>query len=126
MSNIELRVIGVAEMFNEITEMKNKRNIEELFALLQSDKVENDKDWMLRLDAAEALAQLGDKRGLEYLNKIIETSNNKDVQDVASEILSGLKDYQPEPTLQTQVHNQPNPNSLVYKISSKYPYLVLG
>ena len=123
MSNIKLRVIGVTEMFNEITELKNKRNIEELFALLQSDKVENDKDWMLRLDAAEALAQLGDKRGLDYLNKMNESSD-KDVQDVASEILSGLKDYQPELTLQTQVHNQPNPNRLVYKIISKYPYLV--
>jgi hypothetical protein len=78
---------------------------------------------MLRLDAAEALAQLGDKRGLDYLNKM-NKSSNKDVQDVASEILGGLKDFQPEPILQTQVHAQPNSKSLVYKINSKYPYLI--
>jgi hypothetical protein len=121
LSNRKLWVFGVIEMFNEIIEMKNKRNVEELFTLLQSDKGESEKDWMLRLDAAEALAQLGDKRGLDYLNKMIESSN-KDIQDVASEILDGLKDFQPEPILQTQVHQQSNPNSLVYRIISKYPY----
>ena len=110
-------------MLNEITTMKNQGNVEGLFALLQSDRDQSDKGWMLRLDAAEALAQLGDKRGLDYLNTIMESSN-KDIREVASEILDGLRDYQPEPIPQTQILDQPNSNSFVYKISSKYPYLI--
>jgi hypothetical protein len=110
-------------MLNEIKELKSKGDVENLFALLQSNKDSGDKDWMLRLDAAEALAQLGDKRGLDYLNQMM-ISSNKDIQEVASEILDELKDYQSEPILQAQVINQSNPNNLIYKINSKYPYLI--
>jgi hypothetical protein len=51
--------------------------------------MENDKDWMKRLDAAEALAQFNDTRGLDYLNKSLKNSNS-DIREVAKEIISGL------------------------------------
>jgi hypothetical protein len=51
--------------------------------------MKNDKDWMKRLDAAEALARKNDKRGLDYLNESLESSN-ADIREVANEILSGL------------------------------------
>jgi HEAT repeat protein len=107
-------------MLNEINEKKSKRDVEGLFALLHSNR---NKDSLLRLDAAEALAQLGDKRGLDYLNQMM-NSSDKDIQEVASEILEGLKDYQPEPILQTQILKRPSANSWIYKTTSKYPYLV--
>ena len=104
----------------EIIEMKSKGDVEGLFALLQSNR---QKDWMLRLDAAEALAQLGDKRGLDYLNQMM-NSSDKDIQEVALEILDGLKNYQPEPILQNRILEQPNSKNRIFKITSKYPFLV--
>ena len=62
-------------MLNEIKELKSKGDVENLFALLQRNKDSGDKGWMLRLDAAEALAQLGDNRGLDYLNQMTISSN---------------------------------------------------
>ena len=107
-------------MLNEIDEMKHRGDTEGLFALLQGNRNE---DWMSRLDAAEALAQLGDGRGLDYLNHML-TSSDKDIQEVVSEILEGLRDYQLEPVLQPEIVDQPNSKNWVYKIALKYPYLV--
>ena len=49
-------------MAKEIEEMKINGNIDGLLAILQKKR-----DWMLSLDAAEALAQMGDQRGLDYI-----------------------------------------------------------
>jgi len=75
---------------------------------------------MRRLDAAEALAQLGDKRGLDYLHQMA-ASQNKDIDEIAAEILDGLGDSQP---VQAKNHAQPSSKSLLHNVSAKYPYLV--
>ena len=110
-------------MFSDIEELKRNGDIEGLFAFLQSNQDKSEKGWMARLDAAEALAQLGDPRGLDYLHRMA-VSPSKDIQEVASEILDGLKDYQPEPIAQTEHYAQPKSDNLFFKINSKYPYLV--
>ena len=61
-------------------------------------EMKNNKDWMKRLDAAEALAQKNDRRGLDYLNKSLKSSN-ADIREVAKEIIEGLgahRDGSPE------------------------------
>jgi len=53
--------------------------------------INNDDEWMFRMDAAEALAQLGDKRGLNYIIHSLDDSD-ADVRDIAKQILEGLND----------------------------------
>jgi hypothetical protein len=55
--------------------------------------LEYERAWMLRLDAAEALARSGRVAGLDYLIDALDSSD-KDEQDVAAEILDGLNDPQ--------------------------------
>jgi HEAT repeat protein len=108
-------------MFSNIEEMKNKGNVEWLSAFLYDYKDDSEKGWMARLDAAEALAQLGDPRGFDYLREMAK-SPNKDTQEIALEILDGLKDYPIKPIAQTQDPVQPKSESLFFKINSQYPY----
>ena len=109
-------------MLNEIPEMKSKRNIDGLLSLIRNDKSQSEKDWMLRLDAAEALAQLGDNRGTQFIIKMTE-SPDLEISDVAKEILEGLKNYQADPVLKTQIANQSESDDFAIKINAKYPYL---
>jgi len=97
----------------KIMEMKREGNINGLIAVLKSDK-----DWMLCLDAAEALAQLGDKRGIDYLHKVVENPD-PNVRDVAKEILEGLKDYQPDPI--TQPHSVDSLNGSIKMTTQETP-----
>jgi hypothetical protein len=53
--------------------------------------IKNDAEWIPRIDAAEALAQLGDKRGLNYLINALDDTNIE-IRDTAREILKGLND----------------------------------
>jgi hypothetical protein len=53
--------------------------------------VEHDADWMMRLDAAEALADLGDERGDEYLAGAMQDPA-PDVRALAGEIRAWLDD----------------------------------
>jgi hypothetical protein len=108
-------------MSSNIEEMKNQGNIEWLFAVLQDYKDESEKGWMARLDAAEALVQLGDPRGLDYLREMAE-SPNKDIQEIALEILDGLRDYPVEPIAQAEHSVLPRSESMFFKINAKYPY----
>jgi hypothetical protein len=110
-------------MFSNIEEMKNQGNTAWLFAVLQDYKDDSEKGWMARLDAAEALVQLGDPRGLDYLHEMAK-SPNKDIQGIALEILDGLKDYPVEPIVQVESAVMPKSESMFFKINSKYPYLV--
>src|SRR5690349_14798406 len=104
-------------MFNEIEEMKSKGDVEGLLAVLRSNNDDGEKGWMRRLDAAEALAQLGDQRGLDYLRQMA-ASPNKDIYEIAIEILDGLGYSQP---VQAKTHAQPSSKSLLYNVSVKYP-----
>ena len=111
-------------MFSNIEDMKNRGNVEWLFAFLQDYKDDSEKGWMARLDAAEALAQLGDPRGLDYLRQMAEYSN-KDTREVALEILDELKDDPAVPIAQANDPALSKSNGLFFKINAKYPY-VLG
>ena len=53
---------------------------------------------MLSINAAEALAQLGDKRGLDSLINALSNADN-DIRDVAREILETINDPQGNQTL---------------------------
>ena len=110
-------------MFSNIEEMKNRGNTEWLFAFLQDYPDDSEKGWMARLDAAEALAQLGDPRGLDYLRQMAE-SPNQDIREVALEILDGLKDHPVEPIAQANDPALPKSESLFFKINARYPYVV--
>ena len=110
-------------MLLEINSLKSKADVDGLYALLLKTDEHNEKGWMARLDIAEALAQLGDRRGQDYLNQMSESSN-KDIREVALEILEGLKNYQPEPIIQEENSVQARQKGLLYKINSKYPYLI--
>jgi len=68
-----------------------KSAIDNLISMHDTDSLveimnEND-DWMLQLDAAEGLIQLGDRRGLDYL-LIAKQSDIDDIQQTAKEILA--------------------------------------
>lgn len=69
-----------------IDELKQQGDITELFTLMSEAK-----DWLVRLDAAEALALLGDPHALAYLKKIALSSADDDTREVALEILEGLR-----------------------------------
>ncbi len=107
-------------MFNEIEEMKSKGEVEGLVAVLHSNNDDGEKGWMRRLDAAEALAQLGDKRGLDYLHQMA-ASPNKDIYEIALEVLNGLGYSQP---VQAKNHAQPSSKSVLSTVNAKYPYLI--
>ena len=110
-------------MFNDIQYLNSTRDIERLYAVVQSNQDQGEKGWMARLDAAEALAQLADPRGFDYLREMAKFPN-KDTQEVALEILDGLKDYPIKPIAQAQDPFQLKSESLFFKINSKYPYLI--
>ena len=74
--------------------LKQQNDLPALLAML-----ENEPDWMEALDAAEALAQLGDARGLERLIQAL-GDPDPDVREVAREILSGLDDPRGNQALQ--------------------------
>lgn len=68
-------------MKSAVDDLVTMRDVESLAEIMN----END-DWMLQLDAAEGLVQLGDRRGLEYL-LIARQSDIEDIQDAVKEIL---------------------------------------
>ncbi len=69
-------------MESAVQELVKMRDNESLYEVM----TEND-DWMLCLDAAEGLIQLGDERGIEFLEEAIE-SDDEDISAVAQEILA--------------------------------------
>jgi hypothetical protein len=77
-------------MQTKVDQLKMEGKIDDLVSIMQTGA-----DWMDRLDAAEALAQLGDSRGVAYLNGTL-NSNQSDVRQVAKEILEGLGVNVPE------------------------------
>ena len=107
----------------EIKLLKDNADADGLYALLLNTDESNEKGWMTRLDTAEALTQLGDGRGQDYLLQMTESAN-KDVREIALEILDGLKNYQPEAITHKNNSVAPKNHDLFYKINSKYPYLM--
>jgi hypothetical protein len=83
---------------NEIIILKDKGDIESLIKILQKKYW---ADWMFRLDAAEALAQLGIEQGVEYLTSRLQTSDT-DERNEAKEILEGLNIQQSTLVLQSR------------------------
>ena len=68
-------------MKSAVNDLVTMHDIESLAEIMN----END-DWMVQMDAAEGLVQLGDRRGLEYL-LIARQSDIEDIQETAKEIL---------------------------------------
>ncbi len=68
-------------MKTQIDDLVRMRDIETLVELME----END-DWMMQLDAAEGLARLGDRRGLEFLLSAAD-SDSREVRQIVKEIL---------------------------------------
>ncbi|MFT3891609.1 MAG: hypothetical protein QM730_08260 [Anaerolineales bacterium] len=68
----------------KVEKLKQKGDTQGLVSILN-----NSHNWMLALDAAEALVQLEDERGLNYLINALENPNI-DFREVAREILEGL------------------------------------
>lgn len=68
-------------MESAIQHLIKTRDTDSLYAVM----TEND-DWMLCLDAAEGLIQLGDERGIEFLESAVE-SEDEEISTVAQEIL---------------------------------------
>jgi hypothetical protein len=68
-------------MASSIDDLVSMGDVQSLYEIL----VEDD-DWMTQLDAAEGLAKLRDKRGLEFLLSA-EQSEDEEIQDAAREIL---------------------------------------
>jgi hypothetical protein len=84
------------ENFEEDVDDESSNNEKKLEELLEKGDVsglvnmlENETDWMLCLIMAEALAELGDERGLDYLIAGLDIPD-KDVNSTAREILAEL------------------------------------
>jgi len=77
--------------------LKQKNDLPALLAMLESEP-----DWMNVLDTAEALAQLGEPRGLERLIQAL-GDPDPDVRAVAREILTELDDPRGNDALQQPV-----------------------
>ncbi|MGB8213304.1 MAG: hypothetical protein WCE68_07070 [Anaerolineales bacterium] len=69
-------------MKSAVNDLVSMHDVESLIEILD----END-DWMLQMDAAEGLLQLGDRRGLEYL-LVSKQSEIEDIREAATEILA--------------------------------------
>jgi len=67
-------------MSTQINDLVRMGDIETLFELLEDD------DWMMQLDAAEGLVQLGERAGLDILENATQ-SDAREVRDYAREIL---------------------------------------
>lgn len=76
--------------------LKQKGDIQGLVAILN-----NKRNWMLSLDAAEALVQLEDERGLNYLINALDNPNI-DIREIAREILEGLD--VPQGNMELELH----------------------
>ncbi len=68
-------------MKSQMQDLVSMRDVESLYEIMTTDD-----DWMLQLDAAEGLLELGDRRGLEYLRSALD-SDVLDMADTAREIL---------------------------------------
>lgn len=87
---------------SEINVLKEKGDFKSLIRILQK---ESGVDWMFRLDAAEALAQIGNEQGVDYLISALQSSDtdksDTDKSEVAREILEGLNDQRGNLALQS-------------------------
>jgi hypothetical protein len=83
---------------SEINTLKERGDSKSLIKFLQK---ENGADWMFRLDAAEALAKIGNEQGVDYLISALQ-SPNIDISEVAKEILEGLNDHKGNLALQSR------------------------
>lgn len=68
-------------MSTQINDLVRMNDLETLFELL-----EGSDDWMMQLDAAEGLSQLGERTGLDFLRSATQ-SDAREVRDYAREIL---------------------------------------
>ena len=68
-------------MGKEIAELVRMNDLDTLFELM-----EDSDDWMMQLDAAEGLSQLGERAGLDFLRSATQ-SDAQEVRDYAREIL---------------------------------------
>jgi hypothetical protein len=68
-------------MSTQIKDLVRMGDMETLFELLEDD------DWMMQIDAAEGLVQLGERAGLDFLYSA-EQSESREVRDYAREILA--------------------------------------
>jgi HEAT repeat protein len=85
--------------------------------------IKNDDEWRSRMDAAEALAQLGDKRGLNYLINALNDTDTE-IRDAAREILEGLDDPRGNQALRQprkldSIHSAPDNNSTSHAIDNE-------
>ena len=69
-------------MSAQIADLVRMNDKETLFELL-----EDSDDWMIQLDAAEGLAQLGEREGLIFLRSALQ-SDAREVREYAGEIIS--------------------------------------
>jgi hypothetical protein len=69
---------------NKVESLKDDHDISGLLEIM-----ENHGDWLVRLDAAEALVGLGEDKGLSYLIECFQSSD-PDEKEVAREILESL------------------------------------
>ncbi|HSO11627.1 MAG TPA: HEAT repeat domain-containing protein [Anaerolineales bacterium] len=68
-------------MSTQIDELVKMRDIETLHELMTEDE-----EWLVQLEAAEGLVQLGDRRGYEFLLTAV-MSDDEEILEVAKEIL---------------------------------------
>lgn len=68
-------------MGKEINELVRMRDVESLY-----DLMETHDDWMTQLDAAEALIELGERGGLDFIQSAWQ-SDSQEVREYAGEIL---------------------------------------
>ncbi len=111
----EAAVEGVLEPSEDtdpqVKELWAERDLDGLAMVLR-----HDPDWIVRMDAAEALAALGDPRGRDHLLAALEDPAD-DVRAVASEILDGLQAAAGKPSFQ-QPEPEPRPEPMVPAVSA--------
>ncbi len=69
----------------QMQDLVSMRDIDSLYEIMTGDE-----DWMDRLDAAEGLLELGDRRGLEFLQASL-SSDIRNMPDYARDILDSPK-----------------------------------
>jgi hypothetical protein len=68
-------------MGKDINELVRMRDVESLY-----DLMEDHDDWMMQLDAAEGLVELGERGGLDFIQSALQ-SDSHEVREYAREIL---------------------------------------
>jgi hypothetical protein len=101
----------------QISIFKEQKDVDGLVKIL-----ENETDWLICLKAAEALAELGNESGMDYLIDALEIQD-EDVKETARNMLEGLNLPRAKQALDAHPVAVTQPDSTSDTLKARYPFL---